>query len=65
LYKKATAFGNDPAVVCCKIAYHTTVDQIGPSKVDKTLRKSLWKAYQNGLYDGLIIQVEGKQFKVS
>jgi hypothetical protein len=29
------------------------------------LRESLWKCYKAGLSDSIIIQVEGKEFKVS
>jgi hypothetical protein len=29
------------------------------------LRDSLWKSYKEGLYDGITIQVEDKEFKVS
>jgi hypothetical protein len=64
LNSKAAFFENGSVVVCCEIARYVSADQINPPKVDKELRDSIWEAYKDGLYDGIIIQAEEKQFKV-
>jgi hypothetical protein len=50
LHSKTLFFGKSPVVVCCEITH----------LIDKALRQSLSKYYKNGI----IIQVEGKEFKV-
>jgi hypothetical protein len=63
LHSKVAFFGNGPVVVCCEITRISDVPE--PAKVDNALRDSLWKSYKEGLYDGITIQVEDKEFKVS
>jgi hypothetical protein len=65
LESTAAFFGNRPAVVCCEITRQVVVDGPEPPKIQKALRESLWKCYKAGLSDSIIIQVEGKEFKVS
>jgi hypothetical protein len=65
LHSKAAFFGNGPAVVCCEMTYQAVIDKPESPKIDKTLRESLWKSYEKGLFDGVTIQVKGKEFKVA
>jgi hypothetical protein len=46
------------------MTYKVSVDEPEPPKIDNDVRKGLWKSYQQGLFDGVTIQVEGRQFKV-
>jgi hypothetical protein len=65
LRSKANFFGNGPVIVCCEMSYQNFVDGSEPPKIDNDVRENLWSSYQEGLYDGVTINVEDKQFKVS
>jgi hypothetical protein len=54
LRSKAAFFGNGSATVCCEMSYQVSVDA----------NEGLWSSYQQGLFDTVTIQVEGKEFKV-
>jgi hypothetical protein len=65
LHSNAAFFGNGPVVVCCEITRQVVVDGPESFTVDKAMRESFWKSYENGPFDGVTIQVEEKEFKVN
>jgi hypothetical protein len=46
------------------MSYQTSIDGPEPQEIDNDVREKLWNSYQDGLYDGVTIQVKKKQFKV-
>lgn len=63
-HSKVDFFKNGPVIVCCQMSYQISVDKPEPPKIENDIRENLWKSYQDGLYDGVTIQVEKKEFKV-
>lgn len=47
------------------MTYQISVDGPKQPKIDSDVREGLWSSYQEGLYDGITVHVENKQFKVT
>jgi hypothetical protein len=65
LQSKSAFFSNGSVVVCCEMTYQISVDGPKQPKIDSDVREGLWSSYQEGLYDGITVHVENKQFKVT